>query len=238
MQEPHCHLFSIFACPPALAVGLTRTATACHPGCLLLLKLLHTGVVLCFFLNPPLVVLLVWFKPAMNLYQWLLCLHLPLLMLHESEEYVLAPLSFKEFFNLKSPFGSKTDPNFPLDDAYVFQVNIVIAYPVVILGALLANVAPWLGFSMIWFELIINNAMHTIIFQTAKPSYNPGLITNSFLLLPYGMVTLLVAAGFFTPLDWVLSLVIGVGVSAALAMKTRGRLAKLKASPAQDTGTV
>ena len=38
-------------------------------------------------------------------------------MLHESEEYVLAPLSFKEFFNLKSPFGSKTDPNFPLDDA-------------------------------------------------------------------------------------------------------------------------
>ncbi len=190
------------------------------------------------FFAPPLVVLLVWFKPAMNLYQWLLCLHLPLLMLHESEEYVLAPLSFKEFFNLKSPFGSKTDPNFPLDDAYVFQVNIVIAYPVVILGALLANVAPWLGFSMIWFELIINNAMHTIIFQTAKPSYNPGLITNSFLLLPYGMVTLLVAAGFFTPLDWVLSLVIGVGVSAALAMKTRGRLAKLKASPAQDTGTV
>ncbi len=190
------------------------------------------------FFAPPLVVLLVWFKPAMNLYQWLLCLHLPLLMLHESEEYVLAPLSFKEFFNLKSPFGSKTDPNFPLDDAYVFQVNIVIAYPVVILGALLANLAPWLGFSMIWFELIINNAMHTIIFQTAKPSYNPGLITNSFLLLPYGMVTLLVAAGFFTPLDWVLSLVIGVGVSAALAMKTRGRLAKLKASPAQDTGTV
>jgi len=189
------------------------------------------------FIAPLLIVLLIWFKPEMDLYQWLLCLHLPLLMLHESEEYVLAPLSFKEFFNLKSPFGSKTDPNFPLDDAYVFQVNIVIAYPVVILGALLANVAPWLGFSMIWFELIVNNAMHTVLFQSAKPSYNPGLVTNSFLLLPYGMITLLVAAGLFTPLDWVLSLIIGVGVSAALGMKTRGRLAKLKASPAQDTGT-
>jgi len=189
------------------------------------------------FLAPLLIVLLIWFKPDMDLYQWLLCLHLPLLMLHESEEYVLAPLSFKEFFNLKSPFGSKTDPNFPLDDAYVFQVNIVIAYPVVILGALLATVAPWIGFSMIWFELIINNAMHTILFQSAKPSYNPGLITNSFVLLPFGMITLLVAAGFFTPLDWVLSLIIGVGVSAALGMKTRGRLAKLKASSAQDTGT-
>ncbi len=189
------------------------------------------------FLAPLLIVLLIWFKPDMDLYQWLLCLHLPLLMLHESEEYVLAPLGFKEFFNLKSPFGSKTDPNFPLDDAYVFQVNIVIAYPVVILGALLATVAPWIGFSMIWFELIINNAMHTILFQSAKPSYNPGLITNSFVLLPFGMITLLVAAGFFTPLDWVLSLIIGVGVSAALGMKTRGRLAKLKASSAQDTGT-
>jgi len=112
----------------------------------------------------------------------------------------------------------------------------VIAYPVVILGALLATVAPWLGFSMIWFELIINNAMHTILFQSARPRYNPGLITNSFLLLPYGMITLLVAARFFTPLDWVLSLVIGVGVSAALGVKTRGRLAALKASSAHDTG--
>ena len=90
---------------------------------------------------------------------------------------------------------------------------------------------------MIWFELIINNAMHTILFQPAKPRYNPGLITNSFLLLPFGMITLLVAAGSFTWLDWVLSLILGVGVSAALGLKTRGRLAKLKASAAQDTGT-
>jgi len=189
------------------------------------------------FAAPLLVVLLIWYRHDLTLYQWLLCLHLPLLMFHESEEYVLSPLSFKEFFNLKSPFGSKTDPDFPLDDAYVFQVNIVIAYPVVILGALLATAAPWIGFSMIWFELIVNNAMHTILFQTARPRYNPGLITNSFLLLPYGMITLLVAAGFFSPLDWVLSVIIGVGVAAALGMKTRGRLAKLKASPAQDAGT-
>ncbi len=187
------------------------------------------------FVAPLLVVLLIWFKPAMDFYQWLLCLHLPLLMFHESEEYVFAPLGFKEFFNLKSPFGSKTDPDFPLDDAYVFQVNIVIAYPIIILGALLATVVPWLGFSMIWFELILNNAMHTIIFQPAKPRYNPGLVTNSFLLLPYGMFTLLVATGFFTPVDWVLSIVVGAGAAAALGMKTRGRLAQLKKSQAQPT---
>ena len=149
-------------------------------------------------------------------------------MLHEAEEYVLAPTSFKEFFNLKSPAGSKTDPNYPLDEGYVFQVNLLIAWPVVILGAILAPVAPWLGFAMIWFELLINNAMHTIGFQSDKPAYNPGLITNSFLLLPFGAWTLLTAAGFFTPLDWVLSAGVGVAIAGVLAAKTRGRLARLK----------
>lgn len=177
-------------------------------------------------LAPPLIVLLIWLRPSMNPYQWLLWLHLPLLMLHEAEEYVLSPMSFKEFFNLKTFAGSKADPDYPLDEAYVFQVNIVVAWPVVILGAILAPVAPWLGFSMIWFELIINNIMHTILFQGAKPSYNPGLITNSFLLLPYGTWTLLTAAGFFTPLDWVLSLVAGAIIVGFFGNKTRGRLAR------------
>ncbi len=182
------------------------------------------------FLAPPIIVLLIWFRSSMDAYQWLLCLHLPLLMLHEAEEYVLAPTSFKEFFNLQSPMGTKSDPDFPLDEGYVFQVNLMIAWPMVILGAILAPVAPWLGFSMIWFELILNNVMHTILFQGAKPTYNPGMITNSFLLLPYGTWTLLTAVGFFTPLDWALSVVVGVLIAGMLAMKTRGRLTRLKAA--------
>lgn len=182
------------------------------------------------FLAPPLIVLLIWFRPSMDSYQWLLWLHLPLLMLHEAEEYVLAPTSFKEFFNLKSPLGTETNSDYPLDEGYVFQVNLLIAWPMVILGAILAPVVPWLGFSMIWFELILNNVMHTILFQSAKPTYNPGLITNSFLLLPYGTWTLVTAAGFFTPLDWVLSAVVGVAIAAVLANKTRRRLVKVKAA--------
>ena len=180
------------------------------------------------FIAPPLVVLLLWLRPEMEPYQWLLWLHLPLIMLHEAEEYVLSPLSFKEFFNLKTPFGSRTDPDFPLDEGYVFQVNIVIVWPIIIVGALLAQTAPWVGFSMIWFELIINNAMHTIIFQGKKPSYNPGLITNSFLLLPYGTWVLLTARTFFTWQDWLFSVLLGAGAAAVLGAKTRGRLARLK----------
>ena len=173
------------------------------------------------FLAPPLILLLIWLRPSMNSYQWLLWLHLPLLMLHESEEYVLSPMSFKEFFNLKTFAGSKSDPDYPLDESYVFQVNLGFAWPIIILGAILAPVMPWLGFSMIWFELVINNIMHTILFQGTKPSYNPGLITNSFLLLPYGTWTLLTAIGFFTPLDWALSIVVGAAIVAFFATKTR-----------------
>jgi len=180
------------------------------------------------FVAPPLLVLLFWLKPGMEAYQWLLWLHLPLLMLHEAEEYVLAPVSFKEFFNLKTSFGSKDNPDFPLDEGYVFQVNLMIAWPLVILGAILAPVAPWVGFSMIWFELILNNAMHTIAFQGKKPSYNPGLITNSFLLLPYGTWVLLTVIPFFTWQDWLFSVLLGAGVAGVLAAKTRGRLALLK----------
>jgi hypothetical protein len=177
------------------------------------------------FLAPVLVVILIYYKDTMPFYQFLLWLHLPFLMFHEIEEYVLSPLSFKEFFNLKTPFGSKTDPNYPLDEGYVFQVNILIAWPVVILGAILANIAPWIGFSMIIFELTINNLMHTIIFQPQKPVYNPGLITNSLLLLPLGTLTFLTALDFFQWYDWVLSVAVGASIVGLLAWKTTSRVA-------------
>ena len=180
------------------------------------------------FIAPILLVILIYYRNSMSLYQFLLCLHLPFLMMHEIEEYVLAPVSFKEFFNLKTPFGSKTDPDYPVDEGYVFQVNIVIAWPAVIIGALLANIAPWIGFAMMLFELTINNFMHTIIFQSGKPSYNPGLITNSVLLLPLGTITFITALQFFHWHDWIFSIILGALICGLLAFKTRSRLAKLK----------
>ena len=180
------------------------------------------------FIAPVLLVILIYFRDAMTFYQFLLWLHLPFLMIHEIEEYVLSPLSFKEFFNLKTPFGSGTDRNYPLDEGYVFQVNIIIAWPMVIIGAILANIAPWVGFSMMLFELTINNLMHTIIFQPDKPAYNPGLITNSVLLLPLGTVTFLTALPFFQWYDWVFSVVAAALIVGLLAYKTTSRQGRLK----------
>ena len=180
------------------------------------------------FIAPVLLVILIYLKDSMSYYQFLLWLHLPFVMIHEIEEYVLSPLSFKEFFNLKTPFGSKTNPNYPLDEGYVFQVNILIAWPMIIIGAILANIAPWIGFSMMLFELTINNFMHTIGFQTGKPTYNPGLITNSVLLLPLATITFITALQFFDWCDWVLSVVAGAALVGFLAFKTKSRLAKIK----------
>jgi hypothetical protein len=61
-------------------------------------------------------------------------LHLPFIMFDEIEEYVIAPQSFKEFFNTRSPLGSGDNPDFPLDEGYVFQVNLGIAWPLIIIG--------------------------------------------------------------------------------------------------------
>jgi len=180
------------------------------------------------FIAPVLLVILIYYRNSMTFYQFLLWLHLPFLMIHEIEEYVLSPLSFKEFFNLKTPFGSKTDRNYPLDEGYVFQVNILIAWPMVILGAILFDIAPWVGFAMMLFELLINNLMHTIIFQPDKPIYNPGLITNSVLLLPLGTLTFLTALPFFHWYDWVLSAVSAAVIMGLLAYKTTSRQGKLK----------
>jgi hypothetical protein len=180
------------------------------------------------FIAPVLLVVLIYYRDSMTFYQFLLWLHLPLLMIHEIEEYVLSPLSFKEFFNLKTPFGSKTDPNYPLDEGYVFQVNILIAWPAIIIGAILFDIAPWVGFSMMLFEVTINNLMHTVIFQPDKPIYNPGLITNSVLLLPLGTVTFITALQFFNWYDWVFSIILGGAIVGSLAFKTTSRVGKLK----------
>ncbi len=177
---------------------------------------------------PILFTLLILFKQDMTLWMWLMALHLPILMVHELEEYVLAPTSFKEFVNLNSPIGSGNNPDFPLDEAYIFQVNIVIAWPVIILGAILANVAPWIGMSMIWFQIIINNVMHTVGFQKGKPKYNPGMLTNCVMLVPFCVCAIVIAFEFFHWYDWALSVLVGVAISALLMKKTFGRLSTLK----------
>ncbi len=98
------------------------------------------------------VLLLIWFSnPDVNRYQWLLWLHLPILMFHEFEEYVM-PGGFKEFVNTKTfvaPVPQVEDV--PANEPLIFAVNMGFRLWI-IQGALLANIAPWVGFAPLsWY---------------------------------------------------------------------------------------
>ena len=146
----------------------------------------------------------------MAFYQWLLWLHLPLFNFHEYEEYFL-PGGFKHFINTETPLAS-TPPSedAPLNDAYEFAVNAFF-WVMIIAGALLATVAPWVGLIAVVLQLAVNNFTHTLVFQSRHRGYNPGLITTVFVLMPYCtlMISYIVWKGIFTPADWLL----GIGFS-------------------------
>jgi hypothetical protein len=148
---------------------------------------------------------------GITFYQWLLWLHLPLLWFHEYEEYFL-PGGFKRFFNTETPLAA--DPpseDVPLNDPYEFAVNAFF-WTVIIAGALLANVAPWVGLIGVMGQLCLNNFTHTVVFQSRHRGYNPGLITTVFVLMPYCtlVIAYIIANGVFTTTDWVLGLVFSV----------------------------
>jgi hypothetical protein len=148
-------------------------------------------------------------------YTWLLWLQLPILMVHEFEEYVL-PGGFKSFFNHDTVFASP-DPgdNTPLSEGYVFFVNIVTVWGWAIAGALLAGVAPWVGFGLVVFNAGVNCIQHSVLFQ----------ITTMLLLLPFStFITIYVIQNdVLSTVDWVLAVVLGLGVVAGFAGITGSR---------------
>ena len=163
-------------------------------------------------------VLIAWFfiDPKVNIFQWLFWLHLPLLMLHEFEEYIY-PGGFKKFFNTKTLFAlSQPEENVPINPPLVFFVNMV-AWFLIILGALLARVAPWLGMMMVVFESF-NVVGHGFLFQLKKKGYNPGMATAIFLFAPYTVTVfwLSIARGLLSPAGYAISIIGGIILALSL----------------------
>jgi hypothetical protein len=96
-------------------------------------------------LAPVILVLLLIQKytdPHLNLYQWLLWLHVPVLFIHEYEEYVLPPDGFKKFVNTHTLLSlNPPQDDTPLNDQMIFVSNIV-GWIWAVAGALLAQIAP------------------------------------------------------------------------------------------------
>ena len=180
------------------------------------------------FLGPILITIFICFKFTDPNFSWLAFLywiHLPLVMIHETEEYILSPIGFEKFANFYTVL-SKDPPeeDSPLSPAYKLFVNMSI-WIWAILGALLVTVLPWVGMGLIFFQLLINGIQHTIIFQIKKPGYNPGFLTTWLVLNPFCVVTIFYAyyANALSSLDWLLALILGVGFIGILLLKTTSK---------------
>jgi hypothetical protein len=180
------------------------------------------------FLGPILITLFVSIKFTDPYFSWLaflFWLHLPLIMIHETEEYVLSPTRFEKFANYDTIL-SKNPPEeeSPPSPAYGLFVNMSI-WIWAILGALLVNIVPWVGMGLIFFQLLINGIQHTIIFQVKKPGYNPGFLTTWLVLNPFCVITIFYAYYIhaLTSFDWLLALILGVGFIGVLLAKTMSK---------------
>lgn len=183
------------------------------------------------FLGPILITIFIGIKFTDLNFSWLAFLfwiHLPLIMIHETEEYVLSPISFEKFANYYTIL-SKDPPeeNSPLSPAYKLFVNMSI-WIWAILGGLLVIIAPWVGIGLIIFQLLINGIQHTIIFQIKKPGYNPGFITTWLVLNPYCVLTIFYALNIhaLSSIEWILALILGVGFIGILLAKTNSKRKK------------
>lgn len=185
------------------------------------------------FLGPILLTIFVCFKltnPAFTWIAFLYWIHLPLIMIHETEEYVF-PGGFVKFANFDTILSNNPpEQDSPLTPGYGFFVNMSI-WILVIIGGLTALIYPWIGMGLIIFQLLINGIQHTVIFQVKKQGYNPGFFTTWLILNPFCVVTIFYALKFniLSSMDWILAFVVGVGYIGILMANTM-RLRKQKIS--------
>lgn len=186
------------------------------------------------FLGPMILVLLICIKFTNPNFTWLSFLFwvfLPLIMIHETEEYIIrinrgiTKGGFQEFFNLRT-FARLNPPqsDFPLTKGYEFWTNMV-AWSFAIISALTINITPWVGIGFIVFLFIMNGIMHTAFFQLIEKGANPGFYTTWLILNPYSVVVLFYAytTNAFTILDWILGIILGFVVFLIFNLITRSK---------------
>jgi hypothetical protein len=145
---------------------------------------------------------------------FLLLLQTPLYMLHETEEYIF-PGGFGAFFNVDI-FGLDT-PDAPIDDEFIFFINVILIWIVLPLFGLLAVRDYSFGLWIPYFSFFAG-AAHIGLGIKARKWYNPGLIVSLLLNIPVGfwVVMQLVNLQIITNPIWNPHMLIGLGVNALL----------------------
>ena len=143
--------------------------------------------------------------------QFLLWLHLALLLLHQFEEYQY-PGGFKDYFNANIYKKNKII-RFPINDTAIFMVNVVIAWTAYTYSALHPDYL-WLALGLLCITFF-NGFLHSFLFFRKK-KYNPGFYTGLFLFIPFSSYAIYTLSEVLTKEDWISCIVIFIIGSAAI----------------------
>lgn len=169
-----------------------------------------TGFILSIFLF----VFLFVFVRKDDFVVFILLLQTPLYMLHQTEEYIF-PGGFGQFFNTRI-FNLETE-NEPLDENFIFYVNVILIWIVLPLFGLLSSRDYSFGLWLPYFSFFAGIA-HVALAIKARKSYNPGLLVSLFVNIPIGLwsILYLVQQGLIENIILNIHLVIGLAVNALL----------------------
>jgi hypothetical protein len=163
---------------------------------------------------------------------FLLLLQTPLYMLHEAEEYIF-PGGFGKFFNMDI---MKFDtPDKPLDENFIFAINIVLIWVILPTFGLLAAHDYQYGLWLPYFSFFAGIS-HIALGIKARKRYNAGLIVSLLLNIPVGAwsVFYLVNQGLLPNIFLNPHFFIGLGLNLALPvigmMKYKQHLRELAAA--------
>lgn len=131
-------------------------------------------------------------------YTWLFWLHIPILMLHQIEEYVF-PGGFTEFANEKA--GEKIT----FTDKKIFYVNVILGWGAFTLAAIVEMSFIWLPVAMLIF--MGGNAVGHVIGTIFLRKYAPGFFVSLLINLPFSFLIIfaLLNTGLLSLVDLALS---------------------------------
>ncbi len=169
--------------------------------------------------------LLVWFilDPLLNVFSWLFWLHLPVLMIHQFEEYVF-PGGFKKFFGSKM---LNIDSEF-MSDRTIFIGNVGMWF-VIAAAAIVGTKAIWFPVMLLIFNAG-NSLAHSLPFAIKARGYNPGFLSSLFLMLPFTVYVVLsvINANLMTTVELIVA--IAGGLILLVCLVSGGATIKLRMS--------
>ena len=112
--------------------------------------------------------------------RWVAGLALPILLSHQTEEWV-RPGGFLPFANQQ--VLASGSPTWPLTERLAFHINVSIGWVSAVAGLLLWRRTPAPAVAVLWLEAG-NVAMHTGM-AVRQRRYNPGVATAALLMAPH-----------------------------------------------------